>query len=162
VNVAIQSPNEADIGIGINKDLEVHQSPQSRIAKDQYSLEDDYGPGPDVSRFGPARVRLVVVDGLLYRFAGTEGFDVVDQKVDVESVRVIEVDVVAQLYRHITQVAIIRILLQIDDARGAYGLYYSVGDGGFSGARSSSYTDHHTILILRGRPISSQSFQADN
>src|SRR5262249_43020532 len=141
VNISIQPANEPNIGIGIDKDLQVHQSAQSRVAEDQDSLEDDYRPGLDMGDLGPARMRLVVVDRLLYWLAGFQRFNMIDQQIGVESIRMIEVDVVAQLDRHIAQVAIIGILLQVDHARGADRLYYSVGDGGLSRPRSPSYPD---------------------
>src|SRR5215467_2693301 len=37
MNVAIQPANEANIGVGIDKNLEVHQAAQSRITEDQDS-----------------------------------------------------------------------------------------------------------------------------
>src|SRR5262245_64939289 len=94
-------------------------------------------------------MRLVVVDRLVYRLARAECLDVIDQKIDVESIRMIEVDVVAQLDRHIAQVAIIGILLQVDYTRWADRLNYPVSDCGFPGPRSSGYPDQHKLFTRR-------------
>src|SRR5215467_111693 len=147
MNVAVEPPDEANIGVGIDKNLEIHQAAQSRIAEDQYSLENDDRPWLDMSNLGFTGMGLVVIDGLLNCFAGLQRLDVVDQKVDIERVRMIEIDMMAQVDGHIAQIAIIGVLLQIDHARGTDRLYDSMGDGSFSGSGSSSDSDHHNLWL---------------
>src|SRR5262249_22034997 len=111
----------------------------------QNSFEYDDGTRFHMGDLGPARVGLIVVDRLLYRLPGPEGFDVIDQQVYIEGVRVIEVDSVPQLDRHIAEVAIIGILLQIDNVRSADRLYNPMSNGCLPRSRPTGNSDHHRL-----------------
>src|SRR5215831_11639972 len=83
VDVPVQPPYEADVGIGIDEYLQVHELAQLRVYQDEQSLDDDHRPGLDVHHLGLSRMSAIIIDRLLNALARAKGLQVIYQQTDV-------------------------------------------------------------------------------
>src|SRR5437763_7096596 len=143
VYVAIQTADEAYVGVAIDKDFHVHQAAHLRVEEDEDAFDDDNRARLDVNRFGLARMRGVVVGRLLDALAGAQGFEMIRHQIDVDGVGVIEVDFVPQLKRHIAEVAIVSVLLQINHIAGADRSDDLLRNRRLAGTRAATYANDH-------------------
>jgi hypothetical protein len=118
----MQSSDEANIGIRVYEDLQVHH--RSQIGIDQHEDSFDYDDGLRfyMDSFGFSRMSCVLIDRLLDVFAGGKRFEVVDQQFGIERIGVVKVDLVPQVHRHVTEISVVRILLKPGYLVGANGL----------------------------------------
>src|SRR5262249_40770268 len=83
VDVPVQPPYEPDVGIGVDKYLQVHELPQLRVYQYEQSLDDDHGPRIDVHHLGLSRMSEIIVDRLLDAFARAKGLQMVYEQTGV-------------------------------------------------------------------------------
>src|SRR5262249_32977927 len=65
------------------------------------------------NRFRSPRMQGEIINRHLDRLARTQSFDMINEQVIIERVRVIEINLMPQFDRHITQIAIIAVLLKV-------------------------------------------------
>jgi hypothetical protein len=85
----------------------------------------------------------IIIDRLLYALVRTQRLKVVYHKLGVEGIGMIEVHFMAQVYRHVAEVAIVGVLLKIDNGFAADRLYDLTGDSSLSRPGSAAYAYYH-------------------
>lgn len=102
----------------------------------------------------------VVVDWLLDAFARAQRFQVIHKKLRVKRIWVIEVDSMSKVQRHVTEVAVIRILLEIHDVLGADRRDDLLRYGSLTRAGPATDADNHSVVIvpLTDKPIELDEF----
>ena len=92
VDVPLQAPQDAHVGVGVDEELDVHQPPQRLLGQHQDPLQDhDRARLQRVGQHAP-RVARVVVGEVGDRPAGAQVAQVLHQERGVEGVRVVVVD----------------------------------------------------------------------
>lgn len=89
VDVALQAADEAEIGVGVDKDAHVHLLAQIFITKDEDAFDEDHAGWLQCDLFAAARVGGKVVDWNLYSVAVAQLGQMLDQQRRVEAVGVI-------------------------------------------------------------------------
>ena len=158
-DVALEAADEADVGIGVDEDLDIEQGAQFGVAEDEDALDHDDGFGRDALDAVGAGVGLEVVDGQVDGLPGFELEDVADEEGGVERVGVVEVDLFALVVGQIAQVAVVGVVGEVGDAPGADTVANEVGEGGLARTAAPGDPDHervgsfgHGIIIPPGRP----------
>jgi hypothetical protein len=144
VHITIQASYETDVRVGVYKYFQIHQRAHLRIDEYEYAFDDDYRSRLDGNSCGPSRVRGVIVNGLLDAFARAQRFDVIHHQVCVESIGVIEIDLVAQFYGHVAEVAVVRIVLKKNYVVAANRIYDLIGYCGLAGTSPAADTYYHS------------------
>ena len=141
-HVALDDTDESFVGGGIDKDFQIHHVAQLLVAKGEDAFDDDDVARLDVDGFRQARAGQVRVGGLFDAFALAQHSHVFGQKAPLESVGMVEIDVLSFFYRHVATVFVIRILWQQDNFACRQAFDNFLYDGGLSRARSAGYSDY--------------------
>jgi hypothetical protein len=72
---------------------------------------------------------------------------VVYKQLGVEGVGMVVVDSVPKVERHIAEVALVRVLLKIDDVTGANRRDDLLRNGRLARARAPADTDYHSVIV---------------
>ena len=91
------------VDLGVHKHLDVHQVAQLLAGKDQDAFHD-HDPGrinPDT--LGKTGMFCKGVDGVEDAFPALEGTDILDQQVGIECIRMVEIELLPFLKRHILE-----------------------------------------------------------
>src|SRR5436853_737028 len=143
VNIAIKAANESNIGVGVDKNLKIHQAPQLRIRENEDAFEYHHRPRLEVNSFRFAETRSVVINRLVYRLTGAQCFEMIDQQLGVERIRMIEVESMAKIERHVAEVSVIGVLGKKDDVlRSNFG-YDFFSDRSLSRTRAAADSNNH-------------------
>src|SRR5207245_339648 len=79
LEVAADAAEHAQVGVGVDEELDVHQPAQALVDEHQDALDDDHPRGLDATRVRPPRVHDEVVDGHVGRLAATQALEVADE-----------------------------------------------------------------------------------
>src|SRR5262245_17628653 len=146
LNVALEPADETQVVSRIHEDFDVHQLPQRGVGEDQNAFEDQYRLRLDMDRLVPARMRGKVVNRRLDRLACAQRLHVINEQIVVQRVWMVEVYPVPQLDRHVSEVAIVTVLLQKDHTLVADVLQNAPRDGRLARSCAPTYSDYHLIL----------------
>ena len=80
---------DAHVGVGLHKDLNVQQIPQGLVLKDQDPLHDYHLGGLDLHRFISTVVDGVIVDGAVNGLAPLQRLQIGDHQLGIKGVRVV-------------------------------------------------------------------------
>ena len=94
-HVAHDAPQDAHIGVRIDKELDVQPLAQLRLGKDEDALDDDDLGRADRGRLGRAVVHRVVVDRAFHRLPGAQRVEMLHEQLRVERIRVVVVELFA-------------------------------------------------------------------
>src|SRR5690606_16740450 len=97
LEVAADAAEDADVGGGVDEELQIDLRAQALVDEDEDAFDDDDRPGLDRDRLLAAAVGLEVVDRHRDGLAGLEPLDVLDQELGLERVGVVEVQLAALL-----------------------------------------------------------------
>ena len=107
MEVPLQAADEAQVGIGVNEDLDVEQPAERGLGEDQDALHKDHIARLDCECLGGAAVGGEIVDRHLDGLPVAQGTDVLDQKLRLERIWMIEVEFIALCGRESPQILVI-------------------------------------------------------
>ena len=145
LEVALQPADEAQVAVGVDEDLDVHQVAQGLLAEDQDALDDD-----DLGRLlehalGQPGVGGEIVDRHLDGPAGDELAQVPDHQVGLQGVGVVEVDLGPLGERQVADVLVVSVVLDHDHLGMVDGLHDGVGDGRLARGRAAGDPDDQRL-----------------
>ena len=140
-DIALQTSREADVGIGIEEDLEVGDVQQIAVVESEDAFQDhDFGAGDAELALGAAVGGEIVVRNV-DRFAGQHQLQVMDQVFLVDGVRVIEIYFRALFLAQVGEVAIVVVMGEDDSFEAGDAAPDRFGDGGLAAASTSADQD---------------------
>lgn len=137
-HVTDQAANEADIGVGIDEDLQVHQISQRFVFKNQNAFNQDCGARFNFHHLRNSAMLSEIVDGTFDGAAFAQAMDVLDEERSVKGTGMIEVTARALLKAQVRKVFVIMVLLEDQDSVVRQDARKAIGDGGFAGAGTSA------------------------
>ena len=93
--VAHDAPQDAHIGVRVDKELDVQPLAQLRLGKDEDALDDDDLGRRDRDRLGRAVMHRVVIRRALDRLPGAQRVEMLHEQWRVERIRVVVVELFA-------------------------------------------------------------------
>ena len=151
LDIAGESSDEAQIVVGIDEDLDVHEFSERFDIEDEDAFEHDDGGGFDVDGFFFAAVFFVGVAGFFDGLHGAQGGEMGHEEFGIEGVGVVEVDLLSLFGGEMGEVFVVGILIEKHHLVGWEDLCDLAGDGGLSRAGAASDPDHkgscHAVLI---------------
>ena len=114
-NVAFDAADQADVGVGIHKDLNIHQITERLVLKDQNALDDDHALWNDGDGFFRAVVDGIVIDRAFDGTAGLELLEVLDHKIGLERIRMVIVELAALFKGQIVVGTVVVVVAQNGD-----------------------------------------------
>ena len=141
------APQNAHVGVGVHKHLDVHQVAQLLAGKDQDALHND-------DRRGVHRHRLVaaVVDGVVVHrhadaLAGAQLLQVLHHQVGVKAVRVVVVELAAFLVGQLVVALVVAVVVDDADFLLAKMLPQPPRQGGLAAAGAAGDADHDGVHV---------------
>lgn len=159
LHVAPDPPQDADIGWRVDEELDVEAIDQPAILEEEDPLDDDNRRRRHrcVARRPPVRDEIVVRP--LDAPPSQQRVEVLDQQGVVETVWMVVVDAGALLGRQIGAVAVVGVVLDVDDVFAAKLGDDGARDGGLSRAGSARDSDHQGLgrgTTHRARKVASR------
>src|ERR1017187_2267245 len=139
--VALQTPDEPDIGIRVDVDPHVEELSQLRLGVDEDAVHEDDLARLDAAGFRRATVDPEVVDRRLDDHPLLERLDMAHKKLALERVRMVEVLPVEDVLRQIDEIAVVRVVREDRDALLPHALGDRVRDRRLARARSARDAD---------------------
>ena len=142
LDVALEAPHQADVGVGVDEDLQVHVGAEALIRQHQDPFDDHHRCRLDPTGLGAPHVLSKVVLGDVDRPTGAQVSELVDQQLGLDRVRMIVVDEQPLGGRHRRAIAVVGVV--IDDHQRAPGQarHQPLGDGGLAGPGASRDSQH--------------------
>ena len=116
---SLQSPDEAQVRVGVDEDLYVEELAQGGFGEDQDALHQDYAPRRDCKGLARPAVPREIVNGHFHRPPFPQRANILDQEIGFERMRVVEVHFGPLGWRQTAQVFVVGIVLQVRDLIGA-------------------------------------------
>ena len=92
LDIAQDAANDAHIGVGVHKNLDVEQAQDLGILEDEDALDQQHLSGRDRDRLGRAVVYRKIVDGRLHRPARLKLTDMLHKQVGIERIGVVVIE----------------------------------------------------------------------
>ena len=108
--ISLDDTYQSLVWVGIHEDFQVHEVAQLLLPKRHYTFDDDDFAWLDVYRFRQSVADKVAVSGLLDAFPLSQSLYLFGQKLPVEGVGMVEVDMLALFWRKMCCVVVVRIL----------------------------------------------------
>ena len=109
-NIALHNTNQTIVCIRIHKNLQIHLLAEMIISQCHNSLYDNDFARLNMNSFLLTRRGDIVIDWLLYSMTLLQLLNMLRKQWPLKRIRVIEIDVLALLRRHITTILVIGIL----------------------------------------------------
>ena len=139
-DIAADDADEAFVGIGVDKYLDVHRVAQFGVGEHEDALYDEYLSGMHGDGFLAATAGDIRIRGHGDGFARLEPLDVLDHQGELNGRGMVEVDFLFLLLREVAIVAIVRVLRQHADVMFGELVDDFLNHGGFSRAGSAGDT----------------------
>ncbi len=152
-DVAAQTADETQVGVGIHEDLQVHQGAQLGPLENQNALHHDDRLGLHAHGLGLAIVNGKIVVGTLDSLPGLEGLQVLDEQAGFQGIGMVVVNLAAVVQGKMGEVAIVIVVLEIDDAI-AKRFEDFFGYGGLARTGAAADSDDQSLRSSRARPSS--------
>ena len=114
LHIAQRPAQNAHIGIGFHKNLNVQQLAQPGIVENQDTLHNDHLGGPDLQRFLRAVMQGIGVDGAVNGFAPLELFQILDHQIGVKGVGMVIILLAALFKRQVLPFIVIIMMHHTD------------------------------------------------
>ena len=146
-HVAHDPAQDAHVRIRVDVDLDIHQVTKLLALEYQQSLDDDDARGLDGYGFFGAVVDGVVVGRAMDRFAAAQLSEVLDEKLGVECVGVVVIELCALLKAH--AVVSLVVVVVVDDADVAAEVLHDLArDRRFAAARAAGNADNDDAAVF--------------
>jgi len=152
LDVAADPSKSANVGIGVDIDLDVEQLSDALLDEDEDALQDDDRRRLHLARLLGTTVILEIVDRQRDRRATFERLEMRDEQRGLERLGVVVVELAALVVREIDAIAVIRVVLDHNDARGRKRRRDPLRNGGFSGPAPPGDSDDEWALGHRAAP----------
>ena len=143
-DVPHDAAQDAFIGIGIHKNLDVHFVGQLRIGKDEDALHDDDLGGAHLLGAVGAVVDGIIIHRTMDGMPRLEGAQVLDEQRGIEGIWVVVVEQLALFEGQLIMAFIVAVVVQHADIRPEIFLQL-FGDGGFAAAGAPRDADDHRV-----------------
>ena len=145
--VALDVADQSLVGVGIDKDLEVHHVPELLVEEHHDTLDDDDRLRFDMDGLWQSVAQNIGVGRLLDGLALSQVVHLLDQQPPVEGVGVVEVDGLAGLVGHSRRIIIVRVERHDAHEVGWKCLCYLFDDGSLSRPCAASYSDDGNVMV---------------
>ena len=140
-DIALQAAHEAEVGVGIHEDFDIHQISQGAVFEDEDAFDQDGGMRLDANHIGLAAMRGKIVGGEVDRLAGAQLAEMLDEEGRLDRVGMIEIELVALFEGELGMVFVIRVVADDDGMSGGKRFYDFARDSGFAGAGAAADAD---------------------
>ena len=141
IDVALEAAHEADVGVGVHEDFDVHQFAEGRVFENEDALENDGGARLDAGDLRDAAMRGEIVRGQIDGFAGAQPAKMLDEERRFDRVGMIEIEPGAILEREFGMVFVIGIVAEHHGRIGRKRLDDFARERGFAGAGAAADAD---------------------
>mmetsp|Transcript_43711 Transcript_43711/g.137262 ORF Transcript_43711/g.137262 Transcript_43711/m.137262 type:complete len:251 (-) Transcript_43711:387-1139(-) len=150
-HVAQEPPDEARVGVGVHKDLNVEQISELVMREDEDPLDEDDRARHHVDGLRLARVRAEVVLRHLDLLTAQQRLDVLEQQLRVERVGVVKVALLALLRRQVRQVLVVVVVADERDVIRTKRLEDGRGQRRLARSAPAADRQHHRARALAGK-----------
>ena len=139
-DIAADDADEAFVGVGVDKHLDIHRIAQFRICEHEDALHDEHFGGMHGDGLLATAAGDIRISGHGNGFTSLEPLDVLDHQGKLNGRGMVEVDFLFLLLREVAIVAIVRVLRQHADVMFGELVDDFLNHGGFSRAGSAGDT----------------------